>query len=860
VTLPPPGRTRYARVSAPDVWVQARVEGFVSAILDAVDDGTDRVLLAWPSRPDSGLVAAAVALREARSNGRLSHATFGFWPWRMGAVHPARSILVHPTDVASAGARTITELRRHATWADPRLAHESLSMLEMRLNDLARPGDKQFEGRPTRSEPPDPPAANLARNALIVRSPTLLETTIVFAPTREAACPVYTTSQEQVLKRVRQHTHINDRGSTMDSHVSAVGHPERAPFAIFGFEPTDPRGNERCLAFRRFADHGLDAVVIDLTWKSRAAIGLEWESQLESLIPTLAGAPADRVPPVVILCEDAAVLRRAESLLREGRRASCSGRRPPLRLGSLLLNPGILESSRPNLPREVLPNIAVEADIKDASLVPMRRRLVDLAYRLRDAGRGSEALAVRSGLRALRRFASLPVGLAEAQSTAAILFDGDGREEIEIRARFFATAALQPLADAQLSAPEFATEIRESLADLRERVANWKNTTPVSQKLGHLLALGEWNREDVLLVLPDGATADIFRVSDAGVRCKSVVVDVSMFTEHLRTHPWRRIILVRPEPRSVNMLIAMESNPERVLLLGESAGAGLLQADLRTLASLPEFTPFAGRISDLLTALDEGGANESLDVSEAEITYQVADTETVVDFTQTQDGYRGEAIRLHLEGGGQLVYRPGGDVLLFTADEVRPFKRKSARNVQVGDSILALRKDVRDRLSDALARARKTVVQLGHYHSAVAQARERLPGATLRDKARGVLASMRLIDSAFGDHEVSNIARWLSVEPSESSARPQAPQNRKRFSMFMEALGIEPTLAGAYWDFAVLPSRTYSLREGHRFNKRIVQFVLDPEGVGAHAPERDDLWQAIVESVEVVTETEALRA
>lgn len=459
LSSPPAGRVRYARVANSDTWLYAQGGGFVGSILDAIDDGQDRVLLAWPSRPDSGFVAAAVALREARATGRLGHATLGFWPWRAGAVHPARSILVHPKDIASTGARAVTELRGRATWADSRLAHESLSMLELRLNDLApsRKGQPKAESK----ESPSISPKTSARERLIVRSPTLLETTVVFTPARDASCAAYVANKGQILRRVRQHTHIDDDGSTMDSHVGAVSDPLRAPFAIFGLESMDRARTRSCLAFRRFADIGLDAVVADLTWTSRASLGSEWEQQLASFAATLSEQQTGRASPVIVVCEEAAVLRRAVVALRV--RHGCVAHHPVRKQGSLLLTPGIFEGAIPQAAAESPKDVRFEADIKDASLVPLRRSLIELSRRLGEAGHGREAVALRSGLRALRSFASLPIGVAEAQCVAAILFDGDGREEIEVRSRFFATAALQPLADAQDAAPTFATEIRASL-------------------------------------------------------------------------------------------------------------------------------------------------------------------------------------------------------------------------------------------------------------------------------------------------------------------------------------------------------------------------------------------------------------
>jgi hypothetical protein len=74
----------------------------------------------------------------------------------------------------------------------------------------------------------------------------------------------------------------------------------------------------------------------------------------------------------------------------------------------------------------------------------------------------------------------------------------------------------------------------------------------------------------------------------------------------------------------------------------------------------------------------------------------------------------------------------------------------------------------------------------------------------------------------------------------------------------MEAAGIDKTVAGAFWELAIVPVRAYSAQEGHLFNRRVVQFVIDPEGVAAGAGwrEYEGLWQAVIDSVDHVVEKE----
>jgi hypothetical protein len=69
----------------------------------------------------------------------------------------------------------------------------------------------------------------------------------------------------------------------------------------------------------------------------------------------------------------------------------------------------------------------------------------------------------------------------------------------------------------------------------------------------------------------------------------------------------------------------------------------------------------------------------------------------------------------------------------------------------------------------------------------------------------------------------------------------------------MQAVGVDDGLASLYWKVAVLPARSYRAQEGHLFNQRVVQFVLDPESTGVWKS-MQGLWQQVMESVDDVIE------
>lgn len=199
----------------------------------------------------------------------------------------------------------------------------------------------------------------------------------------------------------------------------------------------------RLLSADRFVRHGLDAVVVDLTRQSRAELGDQWERSLALLLEALDAAPGRR-PPVVAVCEDPFAPRGVTRALRS-HGARLKPRRPaPLEVGVYLAEPGYLGAASA-LPQR-LPDVAFSADIKDASLVQIREKLVTLGRLLRDSSDGAGARGVSRALSFLRRVASLPLGLEEARRTADTLFDADDEVDNGIRAMLMPKMALGQLA------------------------------------------------------------------------------------------------------------------------------------------------------------------------------------------------------------------------------------------------------------------------------------------------------------------------------------------------------------------------------------------------------------------------------
>ncbi|MEP2829653.1 hypothetical protein [Parvibaculum sp.] len=849
-----PFSIRYASTSAPSNWLMPeRGRPILNAILDAVEDGDDRAILAWPMRPGGGFAVAAVALREARASGRLAYATLALWPWRSGATWGARSILVHPGDIATTAARIVDEIQHGAAWAKSGLAQESLCLLEMRLRDLLTKPDSSTKG------------GGASASALVVRNPTLLETTAVFVPVTTGQAAAYASDGAQVLRRVRDHTHMGDRDADLAQHVDAIGNPLKTPFGVFGL-PADakPETLARCLDFPRFKRLGLDAVIVDLTQAGRKDLPDDWGQRFASLLQALAHVPGRR-PPVVVLSEDAFTLRRAVRALRSYGAASRPSRKPPLEIGAYLPEQGLLGPAS-TLTSDLKP-IAFEADIKDASLAGLRDGLLSLGRNFRQAGEPAAAASVSKALAFLRRSASLPIGLKEARYVTDILHDGDDEVDNAARTLFRPKMALSRLAMAAEMVPQFGEATRRLIAEVEAKVQAWEDETPVSAKLVQVLLEPVWNASDVLLSVPDRRTADVYLSSDRalGVSCE-IIDHRALFGRMIAIKP-RRVIVVGPTLEAIRALLTIETSPDRALLLGDAAGSALLAAELAPLTRIPAFAAVAQRARPLTAALQRGGADEKLDLAEAEFRIVATLPEALLDFTRAGEAYSGDIVQFKTSRIDHIRYRPNSDVLEFSPGELRPFERKAARTIRAGDRILVLSAALREPIRRALAGSQETLKQLAIYHTRIAAIYSATPGVTDQDKARYILAKMQELDPTLPAQELPNIVRWLTAHKAPSGAdgirQPRAARDWPRFRTFMQAVGVDSALADIFFRGAIVPARSYRVQEGYLFNQRVVQFVLDPEGAAAGAAawrSMPELWQLVLDAVDEVLVAQTLSA
>lgn len=839
--------SRYATTAFPDTWSTISAgRPAIGAVLESVEDGKDRIILAWPEKPGNGFTLAALAMREARSSGRLASATVAVWPWRNGLTRATRSILVHPQDIADTAKHAMNDHRAGAAWMySDGLAHTDLCMLEMRLRDLLPDNAprRRLRGRP--------------RIEVVVRNPTLLETTAVFPPSAAG----YSPDVEQALRRVSQHTHLNETGASLTSARASIGNPKTTPFAVLGVPgERSPKRLGRYLNHHLLEERPIEVIVVDLTKASRADLGEHWEARLEILLETLDTLERKR-PTIVAICDDPFTFKSSSRLIRSHNIKLKPKRAHPIEIGLYLANRGLLGASS-DLPDQ-LPKVAFHADIKDASLANLRNDLLDLLRKFKDSGNVEGARAATTALSFVRRIACLPLGLKEARVASSVLFDADDDVDSGIRALFLEGMALADLAAIEANGADNG-RARPIIHRIEQLVAEWQEETPVSAKLSELLSLQN-KPQRTLLSVPDRRIAEIVLGSDRALGWDCTVCDHHDLATVLDQSYYDKLIVTGPTSKALRAILVSESTPSDVVLLGDASGAGLLAGELLPLTRLDGFAAVAQRASGLQAALKRGGLDEKLDLGEAEFRISPVAGSKDIDLSREGERYSGERVSLHTSAH-RIVYRPSSDVLVFTSGEARLFEKLPAREIERGDYILVLDESTRNRIRASLATSHKSLAQLAQYHEKIAQLREQTPGAKSLDKARDILRRMRDINPDVADAEIHNVHRWLTADAAptsgEGTRQPGAARDWSRFKLFMEANEVNELLAKTFWEFAIVPARSYRVQEGFQFNQRVVQFVLDPEsthGAKASTAGLRQLWLSLQDAVDEVENIEILK-
>jgi len=816
---------RYRRSLSGDSHSADAANEIISAIYLTANDRRDRVVLAWPCRPDGAFVAGALSLIEKRLLGDTQSMTLALWPWRQSVTRGAKSIFVEAQELIQHSKRRVNG-QSHGS--------STFEMICLRLSSLLN----QPEGYDSK---------------INVKMPTLFELISVFRPAEGEGA--YKENSGHFLHRVRKHTELGGRKPLSSHHLQELNDPSKTTFALYGLSNSDPAILLRHLRFPRFDKEPLGAILIDLTRSGLSYLGDQWQSQLGDFLKALPTEHRQR-PPVIAITEDAFTAKKAEAAIKEAGQAIKPRRIPPEMVGLLLSRPGFLGAGSSAFPP--LPTFEVRADLKDGRLLRLRDDVLRAARSLEDAGDRDSAAVLRAGLSFIRHVACLPMGMSEGREVIETIYVDEDDADKSARRRFYPATALHPLTE-QIRISPNSEQLKTFKQRFEELIEPWQQSTPVSLKLSTLSLSLVSAAHRTMLVLPDRHTANVYKVSDTAIASQWHVADVRDMIAVAAQYECDHWIIVKPTSDTLRVMLAAVPGPRRIDLIGDAAGTALLEAELKPIATLPAMAPMRQRAQSLLNALGHASSNLGLDHEET-VARSFAG-QKLLDFSRGSDQHTGPIVKVSTENGYLLVYRPGSEVLRHTPDDLRAFEQVEAKYLTKDDVVLVLTQPLMELLRRALAKSPKIIETLRAYHTQIAVIREGLPGDNLRDKARNLVRKIQSEHPNIPDREVNNVVRWLDVDETtldDPSAQPQAPQTKERFMWFMNALNVLPVLSNAWWDHGIKLTRSYHLSEGMQFNQRAVSFILDPEslkarGIGVGI---ENLQQAIMENLDTVLRIE----
>jgi len=811
--------------------------------LEALSSGVSASVLQWPFGPRDAAIlhplamAALLHTPEKKTAGKYIFCDHAlgcrtlYYPWRGGSFFAGQRLLVRRDNLTEWNKFHLT--RPLAQPGVPELLVDKLHITVGHLNRLRMR---------------DTTKPHLAH-------PALSELYPVFAALGgEHPPPFFATPQNELFARVRHGAGL-DR---LTDHRDALSVPGAAPYGLFAVAAdADYR---RALAARAISTAGQhpDICIVDLSPPALTRIGPAWAERIEEFI----AEAAKRFPgmPFFAVTQDTFVHRKVASVLRPKTKPKMSLSRVIVRTSrdSLAPDPVATSWSQP------LARFSTAAGLS-----------ADAIAALSDAARGSSDATLAGTLRremgALRRAASLPVGLARAYD---LLTDAVGQNAAEAFLERRSRATLLEPIDTAL-AGEIGGAERARLIIARNAVVKafdaLNDETPIgsltealitsiARKSSRSIVIFATHEERALATLrfaDDSETGQALRRHIDKDHIRLATTDelpglLSGIENAKDRNMWKRLVLIAPGADALAGAITRPWLPGEVTVLCERTFAARLFETYERLAAHPDLAGADGlgaRLAIVAQAakkeVEARGANSiDLDLTPAERTGPEDAIIDLIDDDGEEDD--GTVVILTLASGRPLRARPGTALIRYNADaEYNPYERALARDVLAGHTIVVPDDAFAEEAREILPIRVLAQVMVDAYHTYVEAQLPGIKGDTLSAKARTVLAEIQQRGARSPSH--GTVLGWLKVSeykqlPPEER-RPHAPQNRREYDAFMAVLHAPEAIADKMWLEGIRQLRIDRRRAGQRMAQAFVSVLVDPHGTASHF--KADMRQSI---------------
>jgi hypothetical protein len=302
----------------------------------------------------------------------------------------------------------------------------------------------------------------------------------------------------------------------------------------------------------------------------------------------------------------------------------------------------------------------------------------------------------------------------------------------------------------------------------------------------------------------------------------------------------RVVYFVLPGISFISKIIARHQIPQNINLLCDGATSVTLLRHIEILDKVPGLTVVKPRLNAFRTALAAVLKNDvtllgdidELDLLSNALSFNMRDGEL--------NAAQGHPVIIITEDHCSIKAHEGSLVLRYDDENyIQPFSRVTVADLQNGDKIFFATPDFFDATDESLISPASATTFLMNYHQTIQERVNRLPGTTIRDKARSLKQIIQLSMPSGDFHEVDNLdnlVRWINVEDLINAPRevvkPNAPKLRRTFLIFTKALEISENEADIYWGMAIQSTRKARIRAGVDRTRVIYRLLIDSSSAG----------------------------
>ncbi len=635
----------------------------------------------------------------------------------------------------------------------------------------------------------------------------------------------------------------------MQSRTGLADDPKQAPFFSFSLR-ADDAANARIDT----AALPIDVLLIDLTRRGRARLGLAWRDKIRSLTAKIEAA--HRGIGVIALTDDPWTFDavRFDALAIETRvRRKVDRKVCPSEVVFATDSAVAVPTPEAAVEWRGCERVAVEGF--GGELVAEVAQLRSLAGTATDAGDVRGADTVRRLMGRLRRAASLPASLG---ALSDFVTEEMGRAvAAEQVAAYEVNGLIADLTEVGSVLSQVAyDQLAASIAKARELREKAVRATPMSGLVEEAVRRLLSSSSKCLLVFQSDLIAElaykdlVSRIPDLESRIDNGMVhftdvqgaaDIASLPNAERNQ-FYRMVLVGPTRAQLLGWIAKPWLPKELVVLLDLDTMRATSRDALRLSEYPEFAPLKRRLSLLAQRTREttsrlGGARINLDSLEVPLPDVELPVGTVVDMAGPSRTPR-DLIEFTLSNDLRVIARPRTRLVSrLPSQALVNYGEAEASKVGEGDEVCVMGQAFIEKMRPLLNISTVAAEEIRSYHDVVREKFRDLPGQT-------VSARLRVVSERMGEPRVdpAKIRYWVTLDDEAGKALhdvvPHAPRDRATFLQFMKALGVSEGAARRFWAWAVIVQRSVRQRVGTVLYDAYRSILVDPHGSDASQLDR----------------------